>query len=63
MKGDTYKEVRTIVRDGYVARVHIPDLTEEERARRMKEVEKAAAELIYSSILRKQKEKENELLK
>ena len=63
MKGDTYKEVRMIIRNGNIARVYIPDLTEEERDRRRKEIGKAAAELIYSSILRKQKEKENELLK
>ena len=48
MKQDTYKEVRTFCRDGVVARVHIPDLTEEERARRMREIERAAARLLAS---------------
>lgn len=43
---DTYKEVITIERPGIVARVHIPDLTEEERERRMKEIGKAAASLL-----------------
>ena len=43
---DTYKEVKTFIGEGYVARVHIPDLTEEERSRRMKEIEKAAAQLL-----------------
>ena len=45
---DTYKEVRTICRDGVVVRVHIPDLTEEERSRRMREIERAAARLLAS---------------
>ena len=45
---DTYKEVRTICRDGVVARVHIPDLTKEERDRRMREIERAAARLLAS---------------
>ena len=45
---DTYKEVRTFTGDGYVVRVHIPDLTEEERARRRKVIERAAAELLTS---------------
>lgn len=45
---DTYKEVRTICRDGVVARVHIPDLTAEERSRRMREIERAAALLLAS---------------
>lgn len=45
---DTYKEVRTICRDGVVARVHIPDLTEEERTKRMREIERASARLLAS---------------
>ncbi len=43
---DTYKEVRTFRYDNAVVRVHIPDLTEEESARRMKEIKKAAAQLL-----------------
>ena len=46
---DTYKEVRTFYREGAVVRVHIPDLTEEERARRMREIEKAAEQLLASN--------------
>ncbi len=43
---DTYKEVRTIIFPNCVARVHIPDISEEERKRRMKRIEKAAADLL-----------------
>lgn len=43
---DTYKEVRTIIFSDCVARVHIPDISEEERKRRMKRIEKAAADLL-----------------
>ena len=43
---DTYKEVRTIQFPGMVARVHIPDLTPEERTRRMKNIHKAATNLL-----------------
>lgn len=43
---DTYKEVKTFQFPGMVARVHIPDLSQEERSRRMKAVHKHAAELL-----------------
>ena len=43
---DTYKEVRTFVYPNAIVRVHIPDLTEEERAKRMKMVHDAAAALL-----------------
>ena len=46
MMTDTYKEVRTFRYENAVVRVHIPDLTEEEAARRMKAIHKAAAELL-----------------
>ena len=48
MKGqvDTYKEVRTFEFPNWIIRVHIPDLTEEERARRMKAIHDAAAEVL-----------------
>lgn len=49
MKGqvDTYKEVRTFEYPGWgTIRVHIPDLTEDERKRRHKELERAAARLL-----------------
>lgn len=43
---DTYKEVRVFEFPDAVVRVHIPDLTEEERARRMKRLHDAAADLL-----------------
>ena len=43
---DTYKEVRTFEFPGLVARVYIPDLTEEERNRRMTAIHKQAAKLL-----------------
>lgn len=46
---DTYKEVRTFHYENAVVRVHIPDLTEEESARRMEAIKKAAAELLTES--------------
>lgn len=47
MKGqDTYKETRTFEFPNWIVRVHIPDLTEDERARRMKAIHDAAADLL-----------------
>lgn len=46
MTTDTYKEVRTFNFPGMVARVHIPDLTEEERSKRMKLIHTQAANLL-----------------
>ena len=47
MKGqDEYKEIKTIHFPGMVARVYIPDLTEEERKSRMKAIHKQAANLL-----------------
>lgn len=43
---DVYKEVRTFTYPDAIVRVHIPELTKEERARRMKSIEKAAAHLL-----------------
>ena len=43
---DTYKEVKTFTFPNMTAMVYIPDLTPEERARRMKLIQKAAAELL-----------------
>ena len=45
---DTYKEVKTYQFENCIARVHIPDLTPEERARRMEEIKKAAVRLVLS---------------
>lgn len=47
---DAIKEVRTIHFDNAVVTVRIPDLTEEERSRRMKEVSRAAEALIRASF-------------
>lgn len=47
-QADTYKEVRTFTYPNMTVRVHIPDLTEEQKSRRMKAVHKAAAELLKS---------------
>lgn len=45
---DTYKEVRIFQSERITARVFIPDLTPEERERRLKEIGKAAARLFMS---------------
>lgn len=45
-KADTYKEVRTIQFPGMIARVHIPDITLEEKKHRMQTIYKAAANLL-----------------
>lgn len=46
MMEDTYKEVRTFEYPGITVRVHIPDLTPEERSRRLKLIHKEAANLL-----------------
>ena len=43
---DTYKEVKTFEYPNMVVRVHIPDLSEEERQQRLKAIQKAAVELL-----------------
>ena len=48
MVQDTYKEVRTFSFPGMTVRVHIPDLTDEERIRRMKSIHNQAANLLRS---------------
>jgi ribosome recycling factor len=45
---DTYKETREFQFPNMTVRVHIPNLTEQERARRMKAVYKSASELLKS---------------
>jgi hypothetical protein len=50
---DTYKEVRVFNYADAVVRVHIPDLTSDEKNRRMKEVEKAAVQVLLSKKGRK----------
>lgn len=47
---DTYKEVREFHYPDMIVRVHIPDITPEERARRMKQIHNAASDLLKSVI-------------
>ena len=58
-QADTYKEVRTFEYPGMIVRVHIPDLTEEERARRMKQLYKAAEELLKAKEIVDRKREES----
>lgn len=57
-QSDTYKEVRIFQRGNITARVYIPDLTPEERERRLKEIGKAVARLVLS---KNEKETQNNL--
>ena len=50
---DTYSEVRTIRHGDIVARVHIPDLTQEERDRRLKEISQVASQLLLSKQIKR----------
>ena len=43
---DSYKEIKTFRFPGMVARVYFPDLTEEERNRRMNAIHNQAANLL-----------------
>lgn len=43
---DCYKEIKIIEFPNMIARVYIPDLTEEERKRRMKLIHEATASLL-----------------
>lgn len=45
---DTYKEIKIFHFENMTVRVHIPNLTDEERKRRMKKIHTAAAELLKS---------------
>lgn len=45
-KQDTYSRMEEFTSGNAIIRVHFPDLTEEERSRRMKQIYKAAADLI-----------------
>lgn len=47
---DTYKEVKTFHLTDAVIRVHIPDITTDERERRMKNIHKAAADLLKKGV-------------
>ena len=46
MQNDTYNEAILIESPGAVIRVYRPDLTDEERNRRMKAIQKASADLL-----------------
>lgn len=43
---DTYRETKVFTFPNMTARVHIPDITPDERERRMKNIHKAAANLL-----------------
>ena len=43
---DAIKEVKTFTYADAIVRVHIPDLAEDERNRRMKEVQRAAQQIL-----------------
>ena len=43
---DTYKEIKTFTYSNAIVRVHIPDISEEERNRRMKKIHNSASELL-----------------
>ena len=47
---DTYKEVRVLEFPCGTATVHIPDLTDEERERRMKRIAESAALLLFPEL-------------
>lgn len=47
-KTDTYNKEITMVRPGAIIRVLFPDITDEENARRMKQIHDAAASLLMS---------------
>ncbi len=58
---DTYREVKVYKSDKCITRVLRPNITEEERARRYKEIERAAAALIIDAMQKEsKKQKENE---
>ena len=46
MVRDRYKEVKEYHYPGATVRVHVPDLTTEERARRMRLIEEAAIDIL-----------------
>lgn len=52
-QADTYSKTKIFTYPNMTVRVQIPDLTEEERNRRMKAVYNAAAELLKSKELQK----------
>lgn len=57
-KKNKIKEVRTFVYPNAIVRVHIPELTEEERNRRMEEIKKATVRLWLAYEKAKKKREE-----
>lgn len=47
-QADTYKEIKTFNYPNMTIRVHIPELSDVERNRRMKQIKKAAESLLKS---------------
>ena len=43
---DTYKEVKTFIYPNATVRVHFPDIAEDERTRRMKEIRRCAEQIM-----------------
>lgn len=57
-QSDTYKEVRIMQHRLGVARVYIPDLTPEERERRMQQIKKAAIEIVVKGKIKDENSQE-----
>lgn len=57
---DTYKEVRTFEYPNMIVRVHIPDLTEDERNRRMRILHDAAAAVLKEVVKKGEKHEKEE---
>lgn len=63
MKNDTYKEVKVFHYPNMVVRVHIPDITPEERARRMERIAQSAAALLAEGRIANGNETRKEILR
>lgn len=53
---DTYKEIKTFEYPNCIVRVHIPDITEQERAFRMRIIHKSA-EVLLKEVCKLEKQK------
>lgn len=54
-KEDTYSEVKTFTYPNMVVRVHVPDLTEDEREKRMRTIKKATERFMKAVIKEERK--------
>lgn len=54
-KEDTYKEIKTLTYPNMIVRVHIPDLTEDEREKRMRNIKKATESFLKAVIREERK--------